>query len=394
MALGKKTPVAFTFVNTGHDWHGGLNYFRSLFLALQAAPDAAVQPVAFIGQRADFAGYGFPSNVRVVRDSTFDRGSFKWFGDKVASKLFGVLWFTNRVLRRNGVSVLSHGVATGDKSLKSIGWIPDFQHVHLPQFFPADELVRRTKDYRKLTAASDLLIVSSESARADLESFAPRQSAKARVLRFCAMPPRLEPDIFAELAATYDLGSQYFYIPNQAWAHKNHLTAVRALAVLHRDYPELKVVCSGGLVDYRNPEHLDSLRAEIARHGLEQRFILLGAIPYGHIAPLMLHSVAVINPSLFEGWSTTVEEAKSLGIPLVLSDIAVHREQCDRGQAAFFDSLDAGDLAARMREKLLDGRRKIDTAAALEEHRQRIHEFALAYSRIVSELAALNFKIN
>lgn len=394
MSSSAPIPVGFTFVDDGNVWQGGLNYFRSLFLALQANPDAAVQPVAFIGRRADFARYGFPSNVRVVRDSTFDRGSFKWFGDKVASKLSGVLWFTNRVLRRHGVSVLSHGVATGDKSLKSIGWIPDFQHVHLPQFFPADELVRRTKDYRKLTAASDLLIVSSESARADLEGFAPRQSAKARVLRFCAVPPTLEPGIFAGLAATYDLGSQYFYIPNQTWAHKNHLTAVRALAALHPDYPDLKVVCSGGLVDYRNPGHLDALRAEIARHGLEQRFILLGAIPYGHIAPLMLHSVAVINPSLFEGWSTTVEEAKSLGIPLVLSNIAVHREQCDRGQATFFEPLDADDLAARMREKLLEGRRKIDIAAALEEHRQRTYEFALTYSQIVAELATLNSKIN
>ncbi len=388
MSSSAPIPVGFTFVDDGNVWQGGLNYFRSLFLALQTDPDAAVQPVAFIGQRADFAKYGFPSNVRVVRDSTFDRGSFKWVGDKVVSKLFGVRWFTNRVLRQNGVSVLSHGVATGDKSLKSIGWIPDFQHVHLPQFFPADELARRTNDYQKLVAASDLLIVSSESARADLESFAPRQSAKARVLRFCAVPPTLEPGIFPELAATYHLQSPYFYIPNQTWAHKNHLTAVRALAALHRDYPDLKVVCSGGLVDYRNPQHLDTLRAEIARHGLEQRFILLGAIPYGHIAPLMLHAVAVINPSLFEGWSTTVEEAKSLGIALILSDIAVHREQCDRGQATFFDPLEPDDLAARMREKLLQGSRPIDTAAALEEHRRRTHEFASIYARIVSELGS------
>lgn len=33
-----------------------------------------------------------------------------------------------------------------------------------------------------------------------------------------------------------------------------------------------------------------------------------------------------VNPSFYEGWSTTVEEAKSIGVPLLLSDIPVHRE--------------------------------------------------------------------
>ena len=41
----------------------------------------------------------------------------------------------------------------------------------------------------------------------------------------------------------------------------------------------------------------------------------------------MAYSAAVINPSRFEGWSTSVEEAKTFQKPLLLSDIAVHREQ-------------------------------------------------------------------
>jgi hypothetical protein len=36
---------------------------------------------------------------------------------------------------------------------------------------------------------------------------------------------------------------------------------------------------------------------------------------------------AVIQPSLFEGWSTVVEDAKALNKWVILSDIAVHREQ-------------------------------------------------------------------
>ena len=41
----------------------------------------------------------------------------------------------------------------------------------------------------------------------------------------------------------------------------------------------------------------------------------------------MFHSVAVINPSEFEGRSSTVEQAKSLGKQVILSNIKIHKEQ-------------------------------------------------------------------
>ena len=63
----------------------------------------------------------------------------------------------------------------------------------------------------------------------------------------------------------------------------------------------------------------------------------------------MRSSVAVINPSLVEGWSTSVEEAKSLRVPLVLSNIPVHREQAIR-DAIFFDPHSAAAAAAALLE--------------------------------------------
>jgi glycosyltransferase involved in cell wall biosynthesis len=37
----------------------------------------------------------------------------------------------------------------------------------------------------------------------------------------------------------------------------------------------------------------------------------------------------VIQPSLFEGWSTVVEDAKAIGRPLIVSDLPVHKEQTE-----------------------------------------------------------------
>jgi len=47
---------------------------------------------------------------------------------------------------------------------------------------------------------------------------------------------------------------------------------------------------------------------------------------------------------LFEGWSTTVEEARAMGAPMVLSDLDVHREQMGE-QATYFDRYSAQSLA-------------------------------------------------
>jgi glycosyltransferase involved in cell wall biosynthesis len=69
-----------------------------------------------------------------------------------------------------------------------------------------------------------------------------------------------------------------------------------------------------------------------------------GLVPVDDLHGLMAGCEAVVNPSLFEGWSTTVEEARSAGVPLILSDIAVHREQAAQ-EGVFFRRLDAADLA-------------------------------------------------
>jgi glycosyltransferase involved in cell wall biosynthesis len=81
--------------------------------------------------------------------------------------------------------------------------------------------------------------------------------------------------------------------------------------------------------------------ANVAGH-----FRHLGLVPYEDVLGLNAASDALINPSLFEGWSTTVEEAKALGTGMLLSDIGLHREQSP--SATFFPADNAVALAAAM----------------------------------------------
>ena len=82
---------------------------------------------------------------------------------------------------------------------------------------------------------------------------------------------------------------------------------------------------------------------------LDKCFKILGIVPYQDVQALTVECKAIINPSLFEGWSTTVEEAKSMGKRIILSDIDVHKEQNPEG-GLFFDRNSGKDLAEKMLE--------------------------------------------
>ena len=48
------------------------------------------------------------------------------------------------------------------------------------------------------------------------------------------------------------------------------------------------------------------------KNNLSNYFIFLDKITYEDVISIMYYSNAIINPSVFEGWSTTVEEGKLL----------------------------------------------------------------------------------
>ena len=85
------------------------------------------------------------------------------------------------------------------------------------------------------------------------------------------------------------------------------------------------------------------MEAQIVERGAQRHFHLLGQVDHGLVQALTIGANALLNPSRFEGWSTTVEEAKAVGTPTLLSDLPVHREQVP--DARFFGIDDAATLA-------------------------------------------------
>jgi glycosyltransferase involved in cell wall biosynthesis len=389
MRLKNPINVAFLFNNDGNEWQGGKNYFRALFYALEYDTESDIRVIAYIGKQANSEDFNFPKSVLFRRSSTLDRFSFSWLFDQFCYKLFDHKPLLNFLLTQSDVKLISHCNPHFSSSIPTIAWIPDFQHVYLPQFFKRSDINSRNKQFNTILNRSDLVLVSSESALNDLSNFSPRNVKKARVLQFCSISPELSLNENEDLVSLYGLPEKFFYLPNQFWAHKNHQLVLEALALLRIQCPLVQIVCTGALSDYRSSSHIDYLMRRICELGLKDSFRLLGLIPHKHVPKLMLLSLGVINPSLFEGWSSTVEEAKTLGVPLLLSDLPVHREQTLNNDALFFDAYNCTDLLSKMLH-VINGvwpnEKSKNTLSPIDRHKKRSLEFSRKYSEIVGDL--------
>lgn len=226
-------------------------------------------------------------------------------------------------------------------------WVPDLQHVFLPELFDQAEIEARDADLRRLASLDATLIFSSRSALADFRKFFPTSSARTRVWQFCS--PITEHELDASDAATrFDLPKRFIYVANQFWAHKEHLTLFKALVILRDRGLCPPVVCTGLLADRRKPAYVEEVNRYLLDNQLEAQVRLLGVVPRPDQILVLRHSTVVVQPSKFEGWSTVVEDAKAVGRPLILSDFRVHLEQAP--QHAFFQLGSAESLADAIAE--------------------------------------------
>jgi glycosyltransferase involved in cell wall biosynthesis len=353
--------IAFAAYNVVvRGWKGGLHYLKNVFAALRSTTSSPRVEIALLTlpwQRTLYTSLIPYVDQTLHTPLPFLLGRF---GQRRLDRLVGrwgthadpfLAWLRSSLtsyLRRHRVDVVFSPNELGPEfDLPLLGWLVDFQHLRLPEMFSQQEMADRNRVFTQTATQAIRVIVSSESARRDFEAFAPQWVHKARVLHFVAQPPDGVYDSdSAWISDAYDLPQQYVYLPNQFFKHKNHTLVVEALALLKPQYPEVTVVCTGVTLDYRDPSYFTSLLATLAAQGLQDNLRILGVVPYEHVFALMRQSLAVLQPSLFEGWSTTIEECKSLGKGMLLSDTPIHREQ-DRSplQAVFFDPHNPQELA-------------------------------------------------
>lgn len=388
--------VGFWF-DAPFEYSGGVNYIHNLLYALAQVNDGSVEPFVFFAHDLpDSIERRFTPYATVVRTRILQRHTVTWLAHKLLERAFGTMPLFKALLNSHKIDVLSHVwfVCRGNMPFRIVAWIPDFQYLHLPDLFPNLDSAIETQTQQRVIAQSDLVILSSNNALEDFKRVAlPAHQSRGKVLRFVSQPAVLAASSELTLEAIerkYGFDGRYFHLPNQFWAHKNHFVVLQAVDQLKRSGIEVQVLCTGNTKDYRvsGAAYVDQLLEFAEANDLRNNVRILGLIDYEDVMVLMRNSVAVLNPSLFEGWSSSVEEAKSMGKPVVLSNIGTHVEQ-DPANGYYFNPNDFVGLAqilAAVWGAPDKGSRADQERAAAEALRQRTLDFGNGYLCLIKGL--------
>jgi glycosyltransferase involved in cell wall biosynthesis len=169
--------------------------------------------------------------------------------------------------------------------------------------------------------------------------------------------------------------------------YRNFETLISALPLLKRALSPRKVrlILTCELRSQANPGAYRAERAAALVRNLEvvEEVVELGALHYSCLSHVYRACDAYVTPAYTETFAHPLVEAMASGLPIVASDLQVHREIC--GQAAqYFQPFSAEELAARVAEVVGSaGERARLVSAASVRSRQ------FSWSRHVNELVRL-----
>ncbi len=348
--MAKKLRLTLRY-SYNESWIGGTYYIQNLLNSLKKLNDT---------DRPFLNIYALPKDCESLQkldypDLSFHHAEMKYsLFERIINKLWRTFFHVNffeKLPNPDNTDILFPIHLDYFSSLmpveQTIFWIPDFQERHLPMLFSEEELQRRKNWQSKIAEMKTNVLFSSQDALNDFKTFYPQSRCRLFVVPFTVSHPDFQDISIEDLRIKYGIKGEYFFSPNQFWKHKNHQVVLDALLILKQNGLKTQVIFTGKEEDYRNPDYFPSLMRFVKENDLSENVKFLGFIDRREQLQLMKNSFAVIQPSLFEGWSTVVEDAKALNQFIILSNLPVHIEQIQKN-VCFFDPKNAEELAKKI----------------------------------------------
>lgn len=381
MAQRKRIGLTFSY---NEEWIAGSYYILNIIHALKVLPNS-VRPEIFIISEEK-------KNFDIVKEETkyphlnffqfpikkpaytiFERGVNK------IGRVFGRKKLINKKPKKLNIDFVYPFEVENLSSnpLKKVNWIPDFQEVHLPRLFSEEARAKRKKHQEEIVCKGDWVVFSSKDSQNDFNNLYPHSTAQQYVLPFAVTHPNFDTKDFQKLLEKYSLPKNYYLVPNQFWAHKNHMVILKTLTLL-KDDSEIFIAFSGKDFDHRNKGYVTVLKKYIKDNNLEENVSFLGFLDRKEQLIILKKAIAVIQPSLFEGWSTVVEDVKALNQFIILSDLAVHHEQI-KVNCEFFQRENEEELASLLKKYILSAP-KIELS---NHYGENIHKFGQDFMQLI-----------
>lgn len=358
--MGERLKIGLIF-SYNEQWIAGSYYVMNLIQALKGVDEQNKPIITVISTDKDYQKLlelDYPYISLFQPQVTHTTSLLKRFINKgyrlfFKKNLFGLKNYYNQLTKKevSYVFPVSSEMKYYDnfisKDIRRVYWIPDFQEKYYPEYFSKEDIESRNRFQRKVVANQNLIVFSSNNALNDFNKYYPENKCTKHVYQFSVFHPDICSINTNTILDKYNIRSKYFYCPNQFWQHKNHLLVLEALKNILKINKDIVVVFSGKESDVRNEKHIDRIKSFVENHKLSNNIKFLGFIPREDQIIILRNAVAVIQPSLFEGWSTVVEDCKLQNQYIILSNLPVHQEQIQEN-VSFFNPKDEVELGSIM----------------------------------------------
>lgn len=261
-------------------------------------------------------------------------------------RMFPALWrsfMMGSQIAGDGIQ-LFHGLSNElpmdilESKVRSVVTIHDLIFLDHPELYPAiDRQIYRTKSSMACERASHIMAISEQTKQSIIKHFGTRESKISVVYQSCH-PAFLQvptTDHLAEVKQRCHLPERYLLYVGSMAERKQTLPLVQAFSKVN-DYA-LKLVIVGDGGSYKQ-QVLDYVAAD----QLTDRVIFLSQVPTTDLVAIYRQALALVYPSLMEGFGIPIIEAMHSGVPVVTTAGGCFEEA--GGNAARY--VPAGDVDA------------------------------------------------
>ncbi|MBP6335124.1 MAG: glycosyltransferase family 4 protein [Bacteroidia bacterium] len=290
------------------------------------------------------------------------------------------------ILHRKKVDVVIEPAHFGPfnliKRIKRITIIHDLTPVLFPELHRWHSQVLQNIFLKGILNRTDLILANSNHTAADICKVYPQNCNKVKRIH-PGVREIFKPEENSIVLENYKIQKSYFLFVGTIEPRKNLLTLLEAFRVFKtKSDSSFTLVIAGG-----NGWKSESFFEKLKDHPFRNDILCLGYVELSELPALYTQAVALIYPSLYEGFGLPIIEAMSCGTPVICADNSSLPEA--GGDVAFyFDASDPVALSEQMIRVAGDPNLKKRMQLSMQEHVQRFdwNNFAAEFWNSIKEL--------
>lgn len=250
----------------------------------------------------------------------------------------------------------------------------DLQHRIFPENFSTADIDWRDSVWKIYAQISKCVVVGTSHVKADLVRYWDIPQSRINVITLAPLTRNHNSD--SEILWKKPAGEVTLVYPSAYYAHKNHLNLLRAIPILLKNFPNLKLRLFGG--EFREDSQITKTISDL---GIQEFVVQHGWVTRQQLDNVLSQSDLMIVPSTYESASFPIIEAQKHHIPFICSNIPALKSQVGN-TGIFFDPYDPKDLSDKAKLILLSQNSVSGKSIKLRNWAQVVDDYYQLYKRV------------